>query len=250
MQVSNWWIHYATSAVLLEAGSRCMCCHTLVKRHICLLLPCSLSFFPPMQVHTAHSNVGSLSPLLRASLSCQLVPFSSADAPLQLQAACFPGCVQLLANVFALPAAAAAASGSDSGAVDLAAIQSSSFVATLLGSLTDKLKAVYRAGAGLAGQWAGEGMPAIDVVVGSAATSSAAAAAGNAPTLTQVSLQWCDLACLTADQQQQLTLHLQLAAAAEGAAAAGMGGAPCRLLCFNSAGVMVDEQAELQQTLR
>jgi hypothetical protein len=186
--------------------------------------------------------VGSLSPLLRSTLSSQLAPFSSGAAPLQLQAACFPGCVQLLANVIALPAAAAAASGAE----DVAAIQSSGFVATLLGSLTYKLRAVCRAGAGLAGQLAGEGMPAIDVMVGSAAASSAAAR--HAPNYAPVSLQWCDRACLTAGRQQQLTLHLQLAAA-EGAAAA-QGGAACRLLCFNSGGVLLDEDAELQQNLR
>jgi hypothetical protein len=61
-------------------------------------------------------------------------------------------------------------------------------------------------------------------------------------------VQWCDLACLTAGRQQQLTLHLQLAAA-EGAAAAH-DGAACRLLCFNSGGVLLDEDAELQQEIR
>jgi hypothetical protein len=202
-------------------------------------------------VHTAHSNVAELSPLLRSALCGQLAPFSSAAAPLQLQAACFPGCVQLLANVIALPAAAAAATASSgsSTAEDLAAIQSSSFVATLLSSLTEQLKTVCSAGAGLAGQLAVDSAPAVDVLVGGATASSvaAAAAAGNAPNYPDVSLQWCNLACLTVGMQQQLTLHLQLAAA-EGAAAGD--GAVCRLLCFNSAGVLLDEQVELQQTIR
>jgi hypothetical protein len=208
------------------------------------LLACT--HLPPPQVHTAHSNVPALSPLLRSTLSCQLVPFSSAAAPLQLQAACFPGCVQLLANVIALPAAAAA-----SGAEDVAAIQISGFVASLLGSSTEKLIAVCRAGAGLAGQLAREGMPAIDVRVGtvtasSAAATAAAANAPNAPNYPHVSLLWCDLACLPAGRQQQLTLHLQLPATGGAAAAA----TACRLLCFNSGGVLLDEDAELQQTLR
>jgi hypothetical protein len=61
-------------------------------------------------------------------------------------------------------------------------------------------------------------------------------------------MQWCDLACLTAGRQQQLTLHLQLAV--DGVAAAAQDGAVCRLLCFNSGGVLLDEDAELQQTIR
>jgi hypothetical protein len=156
--------------------------------------------------------------------------------------------VQLLANIIALPAAAAAAATASSGSSsteDLAAIQSSSFVTTLLSSLTQQLKEVCSEGAI-------DSTPAMDVLVGSATASSmaaaaAAAAAGNAPNYPHVSLQWCDLACLTAGAQQQLTLHLQLAAAKGAAAAAG---AACRLLCFDSADVLLDEQAELQQTIR
>ncbi|WIA08351.1 hypothetical protein OEZ85_007791 [Tetradesmus obliquus] len=60
-----------------------------------------------VKVHTSHSNVGVLSPLLGSTLAAQLSPFSSAAAPLQLATACFPGCVQLLGNIIAVKAAAA-----------------------------------------------------------------------------------------------------------------------------------------------
>jgi hypothetical protein len=207
---------------------------------------------------------------------CQLAPFSSAGAPLQLQAACFPGCVQLLANVFALPAGfghntrgCTGGTGNDGGGGDGGGVrcvmtgQARSLAASLLADVAHNMTADGAAAAA-------EPLPAIYIVVGGAAVSSAAvpaapeacgittapttpaAAADPASVLPRwcgVSLQWCDLACVTAGQQQQLALHLQLAAAAEGAAAR-RGGAPCRLLCFNSAGVVVDEQAELQQTLR
>jgi hypothetical protein len=95
-----------------------------------------------------------------------------------------------------------------------------------------------------AGQLAREGMPAIDVRVGtvtasSAAATAAAANAPNAPNYPHVSLLWCDLACLPAGRQQQLTLHLQLPATGGAAAAA----TACGLLCFNSGGVLLDEDA-------
>ncbi|WIA28411.1 hypothetical protein OEZ86_010957 [Tetradesmus obliquus] len=87
-----------------------------------------------LKVHTAHSNVGALSPLLGSTLAGQLSPFSSAAAPLQLATACFPGCVQLLGNIIAVKpaaaggaeaAAAAAAGGGSAGCCRLLAFNSS-----------------------------------------------------------------------------------------------------------------------------
>jgi hypothetical protein len=140
--------------------------------------------------------------------------------------------------------------------------QARSLAANLLEDVAHNIMADGAAGAAAAA----EGLPAIDIVVGSAAASTAAAvpvpeaceitaATPVAPAVSDqatalpnppVSLLWCDLACLPAGRQQQLTLHLQLPATGGAAAAA----TACRLLCFNSGGVLLDEDAELQQTLR
>jgi hypothetical protein len=214
-----------------------------------------------LQVHTSHSNVGALSPLLSHSLSAQLAPFSSAAAPLQLNTACFPGCVQLLGNIIAVKTAAAAAGPADWAAGgktnsggEVATVNAGSFAASLLDSLYRGMAAADASGMGTAGARqlsAAEPLPAVDVVVGSAtASTTAAAAAASVPAgpPPHVSLQWCSLACLAAGRQQQLMMHLQLAAP-EGAAAAAGGSSCCRVVAFNSSGVLLDEQAELQQDL-
>uniref|UniRef100_A0A383VJ32 Uncharacterized protein n=1 Tax=Tetradesmus obliquus TaxID=3088 RepID=A0A383VJ32_TETOB len=221
-----------------------------------------------LKVHTAHSNVGALSPLLGSTLAGQLSPFSSAAAPLQLATACFPGCVQLLGNIIAVKPAAArgvgegswAAGSSSSGGgeagLDIENEQGSSFALSLLDAVTRALKAAYKAGTATAGQLAAaEGLPAVDVAVGTAAASSAgdaaaaAAVSGKVVHPAHVALQWCSMACLAAGRQQ--TLHLQLTAPSEAAAAAAGGGSAgcCRLLAFNSSGVLLDETAQLQQAL-
>jgi hypothetical protein len=60
------------------------------------------------QVHTAHSNVTALAPTLTSCLATSLNAYSSSSSssgPLQMASACFPGCVQLLANIFSLKTA-------------------------------------------------------------------------------------------------------------------------------------------------
>jgi hypothetical protein len=192
--------------------------------------------------------------------------------------------VQLLGNVIALKTAAAAGSGAAAGWTggsnrgdgchdsgkhpSIEGLQSRSFTTLLLEGVVSALKAACRASAAAA---AAEALPAVDVVVGSAAASAAAehdtAPAAPKPAATVsvaapagVALRWCSLACLTAGRQQQLALHLQLgggdqaatAAAAAAAAAGGGGGSDtcCRVLCFTGSGVLLDEQAQLQQVTR
>ncbi|WIA40141.1 hypothetical protein OEZ86_013540 [Tetradesmus obliquus] len=73
-----------------------------------------------IKVHTAHSNVPLLAPALTSCLSSSLGSLtscsSSSSSPAYIAAACFPGCVQLLANVFTLrPASGDNGNSSDGG---------------------------------------------------------------------------------------------------------------------------------------
>jgi hypothetical protein len=208
-----------------------------------------LLLFPYLQVHTDHSNVPLLAPTLTNCLATTLNSLSSSSScgPLQFAAACFPGCVQLLANIFSLrPDSSSSSSGGDThggdgcdGVYDLAhkndkvcekeEVQCSSSSSSS-GGAAALLSAVCGALVSL-----GEGSPAVEVTLGAAAvgaTATAHPAAAEAakpetvsnqahqrnnqsnsydrPELAAVTLQCCEPACLTAGKpQQQLTLQLQ-----------------------------------------
>jgi hypothetical protein len=183
----------------------------------------------PLQVHTAHSNVPLLAPTLTSCLTTSLESItgfsssSSGSGPLQIAAACFPGCVQLLANIFTLRKG----SGNDSnntggdddgsgGGCSASSVQkitkswaagdsddavhcgsgSSSVAAAVLSSVCGALLSL------------GQGVPDVDVTVGAAAASTkgllatataAAAAAAAASTKAAPAAASSDAACGSAE---------------------------------------------------
>eukprot|EP00775_Hariotina_reticulata_P010122 gene10122-10280_t len=128
-----------------------------------------------VKVHANHSNVALLSPLLASCVASQLGQFSAPGAgssalPAYMQAACFAGCVQLLANIFMVKKTAAI--------VDDCSSRNSSHSGKLHGSV-EEAAAYATAGA-----------------------TVAVAAPG------QYKLLSCEPACLVAGRQQQLKLHV------------------------------------------
>eukprot|EP00775_Hariotina_reticulata_P010121 gene10121-10279_t len=148
-------------------------------------------------VHTDHSHVALLSPLLTSCLASQLGQLSAPGAgssalPAYMQAACFAGCVQLLANIFILKDAAtsgnsasnlsAPASRKGQGGVREAAVSHAAVAETLLVAVQTEALASTS-----------DKLPRATVAV---------AAPG------QFKLLSCEPACLVAGRQQQLKLHV------------------------------------------
>jgi hypothetical protein len=229
-----------------------------------------------LQVHTAHSAVSTLAPTLNSCLTSGLAGLSSISSsngmPIQIAAACFPGCVQLLANVFMVDLdkirstldGSMTASFAVGDVANAAAIGSSGsdLAATVLSNVCDELLSV------------GEGAPDVDVAVGAAAattkignnTTAEAAqlataqalpaallpspvAADKASVSNKIALHCCEPACLTAGKpQQQLTLQLQLPAlqSQEQQQQQGEEGSfRCRLVAFQDGAVVTDQEVTL-----
>jgi hypothetical protein len=191
--------------------------------------------------------------------------------PIQIAAACFPGCVQLLANVFMIDLdkirstsdGSMTASFAVGDVANAAAIGSTSsdLASAVLSNVCGELLSV------------GQGAPDVDVAVGAAAattkvgnttsaTTADAALFATAPALpaplapsavddkatstvsNKMALQCFQPACLTAGKpQQQLTLQLQLPAVQQQGEA---GSFRCRVVAFQDGAVVTDQEVTLQ----
>jgi hypothetical protein len=202
---------------------------------------------------------------------------STSGIPDYIAAACFPGCVQLLANIFTLTLPDARGDNDSSSrvceiacstavgarsAADSSSSSSSSVAAAVLSNVCGALLSL------------GQGVPDVDVTVGAAAASTkgataAAAAAAAAPecyakptaaspvsssrsssSAMQLKLQCCEPACLVArEQKQQLTLQLQPPLAhgeEEEQQQQQQLVVRCRLVAFQDGSLLLDEHVTLQ----
>lgn len=225
-----------------------------------------------MQVHTAHSNVSLLEPLLTSCLASQVSQYSS--TPGYMQAACFAGCVQLLANIFTLGNANSNATssknssgigGAGCGAFAAAAreevIGGGNAATTLLSAVREAMKAQggalsfsKREDKGNRTAAAELQMPCrtdsanaeVDVVFANTMASTTGPAAGSNSDVALVAaavvqLLYCEPACLVSGREQQLVLHVQLDGAAIGVA---------RLVVFKDGVMLIDEEVALKETIR
>lgn len=236
------------AAFMLAAGVQCEgggLCNPACITNKC---PLTAHMFPVrVQVHTNHSQVSALGPLLGSAVAAHLYPYSSDSAPLQIMTAAFPGCVQMLANVIGLrgqlPTSSSSSSGGDNGVL----------AQRLVTAVQGRLAESGSASSSSSSLTTRPGQPGVDIAVGDStasvgsgphhSTSSSSSAAAT------VLLQSVDPVCLITDQDQEIRISLALAGPQtqqqQQPECQGHSSCDGRLLVFTDAGVVLDQDVNL-----